>query len=425
MTDIVVYGRGKTGRSLMKLAETRGWTAEMYDDEHGFDFSSDFYGKTVIVSPGVPPTAKGLALAKRSGARITSELSVCFPLCKGKVISVTGTNGKTTVCRMIDHILRRCGKQTYLLGNGGVPFAERVNDVADGEIVVLESSSFQLSGATDFRPAISVFTNIAPDHIDYHGSYTAYIRAKCNNFLHQTAGQYAVFNADDKTLFTISKHAKCNVLYYSVTEKNADCYIDGDDIVLRFCGKTYRRKANFPSPFAHNKSNVLAAVCASVAVGADFDKVVEAIADYVFLPHRLQLFATVGNVRFVDDSKGTNIHATLAATSCFDMPVALIVGGSDKGEKFDRLFVGLSDRVVYIAAVGQTAPKIVAVGAHFGRAVDRFDDYRSAVRACHDAVVATGGVVLLSNACASFDMFDGYAARGDYFQRIVGELYHA
>lgn len=423
MSDIIIYGTGKTGQSLAKLVKRRGDNPIMYDDEHGFVSCGDFCGKTVILSPGVPPTAAGLAEAKRCGAHVVSELMYCMPLCKGRVISVTGTNGKTTVCRMIKHVLDKVGYPSRLLGNGGVPFSSEVADVAAGETVVLESSSFQLRNADNFAPQVSVVTNFAHDHITYHGNYAAYVRAKCNNFLHQTANQFAVFNADDKDLFIFAEHAKSRVVFYSLTDKNANCFLDDDGFAVWNCGgKTQRVKPCFPSPYAHNKSNFLVAVCASVLVGVPFAKAVDALADFVFSPHRMQFVAESGGITFVDDSKGTNVAATLAAVSCFSRPVALIVGGYDKGESFLPLFSAISHNVVFVAAIGQTATRMQNEAAACGVSVQVFDDYKTAVVACRSSVYATGGVVLLSNACASFDMFDGYAQRGEYFAKIVKEV---
>ena len=426
MSDIVIYGTGKTGQSLAQLVKRRGDNPIMYDDEHGFVPSGDFCGKTVLLSPGVPPDAKGLAKANRCGAHVVSELNYCMPLCKGQVISVTGTNGKTTVCRMIKHMLDKACYPSRLLGNGGVPFSSEVADVTEDETVVLESSSFQLRNADNFAPQVSVVTNLAPDHITYHGNYAAYVRTKCNNFLHQNPNQFAVFNADDKDLFIFALHAKSRVVFYSLSDKNANCFVDDDGFVVwNYGGKKQRVKPCFPSPYAHNKSNFLAAVCASVLAGVPFADAVEALADFVFSPHRMQFVAESRGVTFVDDSKGTNVAATLAAVRCFTCPVALIVGGYDKGESFLPLFSALPHNVVFVAAIGQTATRMQKQAAACGVSVQVFDHYKTAVVACRSSVSETGGVVLLSNACASFDMFDGYAQRGEYFAVVVKEVIDA
>lgn len=424
MSDIIVYGKGKTGLCLAKLVKKDGDTPLLYQDGERLVDKEFFCGKKVLVSPGVPPNAYGMQLAEEVGAEVTSELSFCFPRCRGKVISVTGTNGKTTVCQMIDAILTKAQRAHKLLGNGGVPFSQYVDEVGQDEIVVLESSSFQLRNAVRFAPYISVFTNVACDHISYHGSYAAYVKSKCNNFLWQNADQFALFNADDKSLFAFAKHAKSRVLFYSVDDKNANFYIDEqDNVVFNRGGKISRTKAVFPSRYRHNKSNFLAAVAASVLCGVDFDFAVGALADFGFAPHRLQVVCRRGGITYVDDSKGTNVAATLAAVKCFLCPVALIVGGSDKGEDFAPLFDKLPSNVVFVSAVGQTAERMKACADSCGKTASVCADYYAAVRGCKQALCECDeGVVLLSNACASFDMFDGYASRGEYFCKVVKDV---
>lgn len=185
MTDIIVYGRGKTGLSVCKMLKKLGMRSRFYDDDNGFETGGEFSDRSiVVVSPGVMPNASGILDAKKVGARIIGELEFCLPYLNCRVVSVTGTNGKTTTCEMIHSILR--GRyNSHLLGNGGVPLSSKILDTSIDDIVVLESSSFQLADCNDFNPFISVFTNLARDHINYHGTFGAYREAKLNNFIHQ------------------------------------------------------------------------------------------------------------------------------------------------------------------------------------------------------------------------------------------------
>ena len=233
MSDIIIYGRGKTGQSLMKMLQKLGKSAIFYDDATGFDGEDDFAPDSVVLlSPGVAPSAKGLQLARKRGAQLVSELEYCFPYCKGKCISVTGTNGKTTTCEMIYHVLQKCNFASRLLGNGGVPLSKQVLEISPNELVVLESSSFQLVDSNTFAPFVSVFTNLAVDHINYHGSFEEYAKAKENNFAHQRQG-YALFNLDDSNVVELSQKCKCNRLYYSIGDTHANCYYDGERVVLQ------------------------------------------------------------------------------------------------------------------------------------------------------------------------------------------------
>ncbi|MCH5153316.1 MAG: UDP-N-acetylmuramoyl-L-alanine--D-glutamate ligase [Clostridiales bacterium] len=423
MSDIIVYGKGKTGQNLVKMLEKLGKSAVMYDDASGFDGNAEFTSDTtVLLSPGVPPHAKGVHQAKLKGARLVGELEFCFPYCKGRCISVTGTNGKTTTCEMIYHILQTSGVKSRLLGNGGVPFCSQVLDIEKNETVVLESSSFQLADCASFAPYVSVFTNLQPDHLNYHASFADYANAKVNNFVHQKQG-YALFNLDDKAVVELSGKCSCNKLFYSIDNAHANCYYDGHSVILQDSVKRTQVETHYFSQLArHNLSNALGAVLACCSVGVSPNVAVKAMESYQFLPHRLQKVATVGGVTFVDDSKATNVAATVSALKCFSDNVAVILGGSDKGEDFDALFDGLQPNVKLITATGETALKIHECGARYGKDVKQFEDIRQATYFCYETIKQVGGIVLMSNACASFDKFSGYKERGEYFQKVVAEL---
>ena len=424
MADIVIYGRGKTGQSLQKMLQKQDKKAIFYDDEHGFDVPCNFTPQTmVLLSPGVKPNAKGLIWAKNFGSNIVSELEYCFPLCKSPVISVTGTNGKTTTCELIYHILKYAGKQAHLLGNGGVPFAEKVLTCQPQDIVVLESSSFQLNNCKNFAPKVSLFTNLAVDHLDYHTSIADYSLAKQNNFLFQSANDFAIFNADDKNTMALSQKSMAHTLFYSVSNTNANCYTSGKMVHLNILGKSQVYNGDvLHKMFKHNQSNCLSAVLACSIFGITLEQSLQAISSYVFPPHRMQVVAQFCGVTFVDDSKGTNIHATVSACQNIQGNVALILGGSQKGYQFDDIFANLHGGIKYICATGQTAMEIFHCGKKHGKDVHIFNDLVECVNASFDAIKHIGGTVLMSNACASFDKFSGYAERGKYFQQIVEEL---
>lgn len=419
MSDIVIYGRGKTGQSIKEMLQRLHISAKMYDDATGFDEGGKFTENgLVLVSPGVPPYAKGIAEAKKSGAVIVGELEFCFALCHGKCISVTGTNGKTTTCEMIYSVLQNSGIKSLLLGNGGVPFSSRVLDVTD-EIVVLESSSFQLYGCLNFAPYVSVFTSLAPDHLNWHGDFESYKKAKLNNFLHQKEG-YAIFNYDDENVRELSALCRCKKLFYSLYSPEADCYFDGNAVFLREGNRKIKTALNrFPR---HVASDALAATLACNYAGVDPSQSLYILENFQTLPHRLQRVDEFDGVSFYDDSKATNVHATLSALKCFSQNLALIVGGSDKGEEFDAIFETLTPNVKAVVAVGQTAEKFRLCGQRHGYFVAVAQNFKEAAKLCYRMFLPTGGVVLMSNACASFDGFNGYAERGEYFAKAVEEL---
>ena len=425
MSDIILYGKGKTGQSLKKMTERLGKTSVFFDDTNGFDCDCDFdKNSLVVVSPGVKPDAEGMLRARKAGAVIMGELEYCFSFCKGKCVSVTGTNGKTTVCQMIHFILQQVGKASRLLGNGGVPLSSQVLDVAPDEIVVLESSSFQLQNVEHFSPYISVITNVAADHLDYHGSFENYVQAKSNNFRHQNSESLSVFNADDALALQISFDSPSLTYYYSVSNRNANCYYNKGTVFLNVFG----RQESFPCVYLsclakHNLSNALCAILTSRLLGVSIEQSCRAIELYKLLPHRLQPLTTYNGVTFVDDSKATNVHATVSALHCYEnTPLTLILGGSDKDCVFDEIFSEAKSNVKLICAVGQTAEKISLTAKKYFWNVKICSDYKQALRTCYGKIKNVGGVVLMSNACASFDMFESYAQRGDYFANLVEEL---
>ena len=423
MSDIVIYGKGKTGQSLLKMMHRLGKDAVLYDDANGFEGSGRFDANTlVIVSPGVLPNAKGLQLAQKSGARIVGELEFCFPYCKGCCISVTGTNGKTTTCEMIYHVLKHNDVKARLLGNGGTPLSSQVLDVEQNEIVVLESSSFQLKDCEKFAPFVSLFTNFASDHLNYHKSLEEYGEAKINNFAKMRHG-VGIFNKDDPWVEQASQKCRCKKKFYSLNNRQADCYYEDKKVVLKGDEKKYEIKAEFLEDFAkHNVSNALGAILACYCVGVLPQHSVDALKSYRFLPHRLQKVAVIDGVSFIDDSKATNVHATVSAINSFSQDLALILGGSDKGESFDPIFECMKDSVKVVVAVGQTANGIRESGAKYGVNVVVLNDIEDAVIYCYNCLKLTHGAVIMSNACASFDKFGSYAERGDYFQKAVRKL---
>lgn len=422
MSRIVIYGKGKTGQSLMSLANNEGKTAVFYDDIAGFDGGGDFCKSgIVLLSPGVPPFAQGRKRAKKVGAQIVSELEFCFCRCPSKIVSVTGTNGKTTTCEMIHKIL---GAKSVLLGNGGVPFSSAIGNLSEEQTIVLESSSFQLADVKTFAPRVSVVTSVGCDHINYHGCESAYRKAKTNNFIRQSKTDFALFNCDDGGSLAMASLSPATTLFYSATNRYANCYFDGKCVILNIGGLVQKAEAVYLNNwYEHNVCNACGAILAAVVCGCDFSFAVQSLKDYLFLPHRLQVVGNIGSVRFVDDSKATNVHAALAAIKSVKGNVALIVGGSDKGESFDGLFKNMPNSVVGVFAVGATANKISQCAAGYAFSVRVCDELSDAVRAAYSlAKKYESCTVLMSNACASFDKYHGYDERGEHFCRCVAEI---
>ncbi|MBR2974151.1 MAG: UDP-N-acetylmuramoyl-L-alanine--D-glutamate ligase, partial [Clostridia bacterium] len=324
MSDIVIYGAGKTGMALKSLLQHND--VAIYDDVPSkcsgvVDWEKV---KLVITSPGIAPTSKFVAQCRQRGVKVVGELQFCYWLCNNPIVSVTGTNGKTTVTQLIKHMMEACNKKCSLLGNGGTPFSQNIAHLEDDTIVVLESSSFQLDDCVDFAPNVSAFTNLAPDHLDYHQSYANYVEAKCNNFVHQKDNQWAIFNMDDANVVELSTKCKAGKLYFS-TIKPCNCYYKDGYVIVDFQGTM--QKVKFESSYSqHNLSNVLCAALCVAALGLDVKQALQNIADFKFDKHRLQFVASVNGVRFVDDSKATNLHAVISALHSIEGKACLILG---------------------------------------------------------------------------------------------------
>lgn len=268
MTDIIVYGRGKTGLALANLAKT--WSAPcLYDDEKGFDGNEKFSHGSVVVKSRRQTLCKGHCRGAEGRSENSWRVGFCFPLCRGKCVSVTGTNGKTTVCEMIRHILSREGKGNFLWETAEFLCPTRF-DVKEGDTVVLESSSFQLEGANKFSPYISVLTNVAPDHPDYHGTFKNYCKAKTNNFRLQREKDFSIFNADDNGALQMSFESPAYTLYYSTKNPNANCYYGNGEVCLNVRGKVVNYRCAF-NMTEYNLSNAMCAVlvCFLLGVGVE------------------------------------------------------------------------------------------------------------------------------------------------------------
>ena len=373
----------------------------------------------VVPSPGVRPDHPAIAAAHAAAVPVRSEIDLAAARLRARpepprLVAVTGTNGKTTVTTLVDAMLRAAGVDSVAAGNIGRPLLDAAGD--DVAVVVAEVSSFQLAFTTDaFAPDVAVLLNVAEDHLDWHGSADAYAAAKAELFRHQHRDALLVVSRDDPVAARLGPTAPGRVVSFGTGTPNAGHYgVVGDDLV-----GPRGVLAPVPSSGApHDSANALAAAAAALEVGADVDAVARALAGFGGLAHRVQLVGERGGVRYYDDSKATNPHATAGALAGFEH-VVLIAGGRNKG--------------LDLTALRAHAPQlraVVAIGEAAGEVEDAFRDAVPVVRAgsMRDAVVAAsrlaqpGDAVLLSPACASFDWYESYAARGDDFAREVASL---
>jgi UDP-N-acetylmuramoylalanine--D-glutamate ligase len=374
----------------------------------------------VVPSPGVRPDHPALVAAYEAGVPIRSEIDLAAARLHAradapKLVAVTGTNGKTTVTTLVDMMLRAAGIASVAAGNIGRPLLDAVGD--DVAVVVAEVSSFQLAlTTTTFAPDVAVLLNVAEDHLDWHGSAAAYAAAKARVFAHQGADALLVVNGDDPVADALAVDAPGRVVRFVLGPPPPGGYgVVGDHLI----GATAGPLAPVPASGApHDVANALAAAAAALEVGADVDAVARTLAGFAGLAHRVQLVGERGGVRYYDDSKATNPHATASALAGFPH-VVLIAGGRNKALDLAGLRAS-ADRLRAVVAIGEAAAEVEAAFAGVAPVV-RADSMRAAVRAASELAQADDAV-LLSPACASFDWYESYAARGDDFAREVALL---
>jgi len=379
----------------------------------------------LVVSPAVPKDSPYLALARRAGVEITSEMNLFVEACPAPIVGVTGSAGKSTTTALLGAMLAR-GRPTRVGGNIGHSLLSDLDAVRPDEIVVLEMSSFQLEdlAAVARSPRVAVVTNISPNHLDRHGTLANYIEAKKHILRFQGPDDAAVLNADDPEVGTWAGEAPGRVLFFSVRGPVQEgVFADGGDAVFRLGGREERvgLLARPRLRGRHNVANALAAAAAARLLGASPDQIAEAAAAFEPLPHRLQPVGMVGGVRFIDDSKSTTPEAAVVAMEAMAEPIVLIAGGYDKHADPAVMVEVLRRRARGVVLLGATAERLEHAIGRGGPVVERADDLPSAVRTAA-RMAQPGDVVLLSPGHASWDMFENYEQRGEVFRRAVDDL---
>ena len=376
----------------------------------------------IIPSPGVPADAPLLQFARSKGVTIWSEIELAYRFLKGRLIGITGSNGKTTTTSLIEHILRSAGFSTILAGNIGTPLISCVEKSSEKTVAVAELSSFQLELIEKFRPSISVFLNLTPDHLDRHHTLESYGAAKARIFQNQGESDSAVLNADDPGT-TPYAPAKPQVFWFSRKQRVAQgAFVKESEILFRREGteEAILKLADIPLAGAHNVENVLAAVAATKLAGAESTAIAKGVRSFAGVEHRLEFVAEIGGVRFYNDSKATNVDATLKALDAFPGRILIILGGKDKGSDYTVLQARLRERAILALLIGVAAGKIEKQIAG-SVAIEQAGTLERAVETAAHAARA-GDVVLLAPACASFDQFQNYEHRGRVFKELVHQL---
>ena len=376
----------------------------------------------VVVSPGVPVNSPLLVAARSAAIPVWSEIELAWRFLRGKLVAITGSNGKTTTTSLTGHILKTAGIETLVGGNIGTPLLAFAESTTDSTVTVAEISSFQLENIEAFRPEIGVLLNLTPDHLDRHASFEEYAAAKMQLFKNQLDRDCAVLNADDPEV-TKRMPSGQQVFWFSRQKRVATgAFLRDGQIIFRRDGDEIplARQQDIRLRGDHNVENVLAAAAVSYLAGADPASIANGIKSFPGVEHRLEFVAEIGGVEFFNDSKATNVDAALKAIEAFPGPLIVILGGKDKGAPYTPLIEPLRRRARTTMLIGAAAEKIAS---EFGDAVP-YIHAGTLDRALHLAVSAaqSGDTILLAPACASFDQFENYEQRGRLFKEIVRSL---
>ena len=442
---VIILGAGESGVGAALLAKAKGLDPFVSDlgsikefyknviEENGIDYEEGKHSleiilqsEEVIKSPGIPDNATVIEALIENNIKVISELEFAYRYTNAKIIAVTGTNGKSTTVLLIYHLLKNSKINVGLAGNIGNSFAKQVVD-SNNDVYVIEISSFQLDGLKDFKADVSVLLNITPDHLDrYDNNFGKYIDSKIRVANNQTENDAFVFNYDDLEIKEKIQNCDFKGIHYpfsinSQLEKGAHLIEDN----LHFnIGEEEKVLSSSIIPIKgdHNLSNAMAAILASLIVGAEFYQIVAAIPSFKNAPHRMEVVCDINGVKFINDSKATNVESALKALQSYDQ-ITWIAGGIDKGNDYAKVTETVKKNVKALVCLGKDNIKLMESFTGIIEDIFETGDVNEAVKIAFKHT-DEGGVVLLSPACASFDLFDNYEHRGNRFKEAVREYKH-
>jgi len=440
----LVVGLGKSGVASALFLKSRGARvtvsdlkpeAELRNEillflEHGIAVETGGHGDRtfrgqdlIVVSPGVPFDAPMLVQARSQGEKVIGEIELAAQFLPGPIAAITGANGKTTTTALAGEILAAANIPVLVGGNIGTPAIGFVDQASPETWIVLEVSSFQLETIVKFRPRIAVILNITPDHLDRHKTFANYVNAKARIFENQRPEDFAVLNADDATTAGLADRTHAQLFRFSrKKEMDKGAFARGSQIFFRDGQREQEIMplAEIPLKGLHNLENVLAGICVGMLAGCQPEKIRRAVQNFKAVEHRLEFVAKIAGVDYYNDSKATNVDATIKALESFPANIHLILGGKDKGSDYTVLNDLLRERVKRVYTIGAAAAKIES---HIQGAaeIEHAETLENAVQRAAESAVP-GDVVLLAPACASFDQFQNYEHRGSVFKEVVRQL---
>lgn len=380
-----------------------------------------------IVSPGVPLDLPFIKKLQSENINIIGEVELAYKLSKNPTfVGITGTNGKTTTTSLVGEIFKKASKDSYIVGNIGNPVIDTVDLTDENSFLITELSSFQLESIEDFKPRVSTIINITEDHLNRHHTMENYINAKANIFKNQDANDFCILNYDDEIVRELGNKTNAKVLYFSQKEKvSQGAYLDdNNNIVIKVNDKEIKllNKDELSLPGNHNLENCMAAILMSYVLGIDLEIIKDTLKTFKSVEHRLEFVTDKDGIMFVNDSKGTNPDSTIKAITSYDKPIVLIAGGKDKQSDFTEMISYATKNVKALVLLGETADKIEQTAKLQGmNNIFRVSNMKEAVKTAYK-LAQSGDVVLLSPACASWDMYPNFEARGLDFKENIYNL---
>lgn len=444
---VLVFGAGISGIGAAGLLEANGADVILYDGNEKLDPASlkeqlgEKSGAAVltgklpqetitsldmaVLSPGVPTDLPVVLAMKEAGVQVIGEIELAYQFGKGDVLAITGTNGKTTTTSLLGQIMKQAREEVYVVGNIGNPYTAVAGQMTEQAVTVAEISSFQLETIREFRPKVSAILNITPDHLNRHHTMEAYIEAKENIAVNQTEDDFCILNYEDRLLREFGENLRAKVLYFSSQRKLEEgIFLEDGEIVLCLNGQkeTICHVDELQILGTHNHENVMAAAAMAYVYGVPAQTIRKSVLSFGGVEHRIEYVAEKNGVAYYNDSKGTNPDAAIKGIRAMKRPTVLIGGGYDKDSEYTEWIESFDGKVKKLILLGQTREKIARDAKKCG-----FTDYvfaDSFEEAVHMAVkeAVSGDAVLLSPACASWDMFPSYEVRGDKFKEIVNSL---
>ncbi len=444
---ILAAGMGKSGKAVINTLINKGAIVQLYDQKKeseidpivmslvaNYKLKTYFNNQSVsmrdvdilVVSPGIPLDTELVVEAKTNNVEVIGELELAYRLSEGKFVAITGTNGKTTTTALVGEIFAQAQKEHFVVGNIGVAAISKAEEVSKEGYMITEVSSFQLETTSTFLPIVSAVLNITEDHLNRHKTMEKYIEAKANIYQNQEKEQYFVVNFDNELAYKMAEGCRGTIIPFSRKEKlDQGIYVEDDKIVIKTMNGEIIPVFNIKElkiPGTHNLENALAAVGIAYYSGIEIEAIKKGLDVFSGVEHRIELVDEIEGVKYINDSKGTNPDASINAVRAMSGPTILIAGGMDKGSTFDTFIDAFEGKIKYMVLLGETAEiiKNTAEKKGFTHVILR-KNMKECVEEAH-RLSESGDTVLLSPACASWDMYPNFETRGEDFRNCVSAL---